>query len=246
MIKILESFEDCFNRHKTGVFFYDDILNPKESDYMKFEKGTVGHLEKMTADDYFRIISDKVFGVSVEQSKRGLSQSKIDKYAEMMKEGTVFNLPYINLHPYFGPSQEGRHRMLAMAKAFGDDAEGYVLIVEPYEPDDKEIYAYAEKKFIGDGEWGSNYINSVLDKYLMRDSEDDEEEDSESQEDDYYMIDGISLGDGDIIDLGDGWARIDKYEIDRYGLNLYATVLSSGREVEYYVNDEDQVKIKRN
>ena len=113
MIKILrESFVDVFKEDKTGISFYDDFLDTKEQDYLKFNKAAAGKIAKMTCDEYFQMISERVFNKSVSQCKRGLSSDNINEYAKMMKDGVRFNLPYINLHPYFGPSQEGRHRMM--------------------------------------------------------------------------------------------------------------------------------------
>lgn len=236
---IFESFVDTFKTNKTGVSFYDQILDPKDSEYMKFMKGVVGHIEKMTAHQYIQILADEVFGCSYDKVRNGLSQDKIDKYADMMKSGTKFNLPYINLHSYFGPSQEGRHRMIAMAQAFGEDAEGSVLVVEPYEPVDEEIEDYAKRKYGKDVEFGISYINGCLDKYLERNQEDRQEEVENVKE-----VYGIDLDKGDIIDVGDGWARIDRYDLDDpKGLNINATLIDSGRQVNYFILDNDTVKV---
>lgn len=233
---ILESFVDVFKSNKTGVSFYDDIIDPKETEYMKFQKGIVGRLEKMTADEYIRRCAEDVFGCSVEKAKKGLNQESILKYAQMMKDGVKFNLPYLNLHPYFGPSQEGRHRMIAMAQAFGEDAEGYVLIVEPYEPDEKEINDYCQKS--SDPEWRRHIVDSCLDKYLERDSKE------VFQEDRFKTVSAIDLNEGDIIDLGDGWATITQYDLSKRMIEIEATLLDSGHEVDYSVDDFDKVKLK--
>lgn len=239
MIKITESFVDAFKKDTTGVSFYDDLLDPRESEYMKFHKGIVGHLEKMTADEYFKRIASEVFGCTVERAKKGLNRRSIDEYAQMMKDGVKFNLPYLNIHPYHGPSQEGRHRMLAMAQAFGEDAEGYVLVTEPYKPDDKEIRQYASKS--SDPDWKINYINQCLDKYLGRDEEESEDEPEEIK---FTTVDAIELKKGDVIDLGDGWCKIDIYDLTKRQIEISATLLDSGEDVEYSVDDFDKVKLR--
>ena len=237
MVIVTESFVDTFKTNKTGVSFYDDLLDPKESEYMKFHKGIVGRLEKMTADEYIRRCAEEVFGCSVEQAKRGLIKDNIEKYSQMMKDGVKFNLPYLNLHPYHGPSQEGRHRMLAMAQAFGDDAEGYVLIAEPYKPDDEEIRHYASKS--SDPSWKIKYINQCLDKYLDRKSEE-----SEPEEVKFTTVDAIELENGDVIDLGDGWCKIDNYDLTGPEIQISATLLDSGENVEYSVDDFYKVALR--
>lgn len=246
MVKIIfESFVDIFNTSKTGISFYDQLLNIKDSEYMKFNKGVVGHIERMTANQYIQTVADKVFDCSFERAKAGVSQSKVDKYAEMMKSGTKFNLPYINLHPYFGESQEGRHRMLSMAKAFGEDTQGSVLVVEPYEPDDKEIEEYCKKKYGKDYKWGISYINQTLDNYLDRHNEEDSDEDDD---DEFTTVSAIELEVGDIIDLGDGWSEINRIDLsggyDLHSSKIFATVVKSDKDVEYVVDDSDEVKIK--
>lgn len=238
-----ESFVDVFNQNKTGISFYDDVIDPKQKDYMKFEKGTVGRIEKMTAKQYFEVISKEVFGCTVSQARKGLSSSKIDKYSKMMKDGVKFNIPYINLHPYFGPSQEGRHRMAAMAKAFGEDAEGYVLVVEPYVPDDKEIREYASKSSFPD--WKVDYVNQMLDKYLDRHREDKDESPEEEEEETIIKIPAIEITRGDTVNLGDGWAKVTNYDLsDSKGIKIFANLVDSNKEVEYFVKDFDKVKVR--
>ena len=236
MTIVTESFVDAFKKSKTGVSFYDDLLDHRESEYMKFYKGVVGHLEKMTADEYFKRVASEVFGCTVERAKKGLNQKNIDKYAQMMKDGVKFNLPYLNIHPYHGPSQEGRHRMLAMSQAFGEDAEGYVLIVEPYKPDDEEIRQYASKS--SDPDWKVNYINQCLDKYLDRKKKEEPEEVK------FDIVSAIDLDKGDVVDFGDGWCKIDIYDLSKSEIQISATLVDSGEDVEYSVDDFTKVKLR--
>lgn len=230
MIKILdESFVDAF-QNKTGVSSYDEFFDKKDAEYRKFNKASVGRVVKMTADEYIQACADKVFHKSVDKVLRGLDQSNIDKYAQMMKDGTKFYMPYLNLHPYFGEAQEGRHRMLAMAKAFGDDAEGNVLVVEPYDPSDEEVMEYAKRRYKSDPQFGFDYIRSTLDHYLGKDDEKDTEE---VEAEDLYV--------GDTFKVDDEWLYVDDLDYEDGQVIVSAINIKSDEDVEKYLDDSQKV-----
>lgn len=120
--------ESYFNTGSTGTSFYDDFLDKNQIDYKKLAKGLVGRIEYMTPDSYFKRIAKYIFKVSEARAYYGVNQDKVDKYAEMMKNGTKFDLPYIN---YVSKGQEGRHRILA-AKKLGETVIP-VLVVTKYD-----------------------------------------------------------------------------------------------------------------
>lgn len=168
MITITESkLVGCF-LNKTQVSFYDDLLNTKHhkgeyyspQEYMKFEKGLDSHLEEMTCDEYINNCAEHIFNCSVLKVLRGINRDKINKYAESMKQGSEFPMPYLN---YVDHQQEGRHRMLAMKEAFGDDSITKVLIVTVADPSDEEIMDYATRKWGSKfADWGFDYCKQAL------------------------------------------------------------------------------------
>lgn len=159
----------CIRDDHVGVSYYDDLIDTSNlgtnytyKDYYRFEKGVDSRIEYMTADEYMDMIAKYVFGAPVERviSYPNVEPDVVSKYAEMMRSGTVFNTPYINLADQ---QQEGRHRMLAMKEVLGPNAKAPVLIVTESDPTDEEIADYAKRKW-GDVEWGTRYVKSVLGK----------------------------------------------------------------------------------
>lgn len=73
-----------------------------------------------------------IHGTSVQQEREFGFPPKVEKYAENMKEGDVFPLPYLD---YADNLQEGRHRALAFEKAFGEYKEFPVMVITEYEGD---------------------------------------------------------------------------------------------------------------
>lgn len=166
MIRLIESSNvECFNLKSTGMSYYDDLIddsklngtgNVSTSEYFKFEKGIQGDIVWMTANEYMTRCSNNIFnGID---SYNGLIQSNIDKYSDVMSNGTKFKLPMLN---YANPGQEGRHRMLAASEAFGDESKFPVLIVTKSNPTDDEIRDYASRRWgKADADWGFNYVKS--------------------------------------------------------------------------------------
>ena len=129
------------------------------NDYMRFEKGEDAHLEYMTAKEYMECCS-KIFGKSVDYLYNNLpDKSSVDKYAQDMLNGDIFPLPYVN---FATNQQEGRHRALAVAKAYGEDAELPVIVIYPSDPTDAEIRKYAEDR------WGKNQVEWGFDYCLSK------------------------------------------------------------------------------
>jgi len=150
---------------------YDDTMNTTKKvgnvtlqDYMKFEKGIESHIEEMTCSTYFNILSTKVFS---KDPMLGVDKNKVWDYADdMLFKNAKFPLPFINLHPYYGPGQEGRHRMLALENAYGKSATGNVLVLTYPNVTKDDIVDYCKRRW-GEGNYESfiDYIESRLDYY---------------------------------------------------------------------------------
>lgn len=170
-IKLVESSNrsvECFNKKDTGMSYYNDLISKSNVgrvstiEYYKFEKAIEANIEYMTADTYIKRCANEVFKSSISRTTRGLDDDKISKYAELMKSGTKFPMPILDIA---NETQEGRHRMLAMSRAYGEDTEGAVLVITRSNPSDKEIEEYAIKKWGEEyKDFGINYVNNIIKK----------------------------------------------------------------------------------
>jgi len=165
MIKIYESVEklNIFTAN-TQLPEYDSLLSNKKlkgdatvREYKKFEKGADSYIEYMTADEYMDLCSKYIFGGR--DAYAGVITDKVFKYAEMMRNGDKFPLPYIDI---ISGGQEGRHRMLAGAEVFGKDKMFPVLIVVPTVTNEKEIEEYAKKAYPEYIDWAIEYVKGKL------------------------------------------------------------------------------------
>lgn len=128
-----------FKTNTTGMSFYDDFLNPKDLEYMQKQKNLTGEIVMMSPNEYFQECADRIFtnGHTVEDLKhqREASTEKgggrtIDKYKDMMANGTKFDMCMLN---YAQHSQEGLHRMYAAGELLGWDTKFPVLVVTHYD-----------------------------------------------------------------------------------------------------------------
>lgn len=127
-------------------------------DYSKIEKGIIGEIRYLTALEYMELAASQK-DISVKEILEPVDESKIDNYSVKMKNGIKFPLPSIELGTY---NQEGRHRMLAAANAFGKDTKFPVLIINKYSPTDEEIKEYVINKY--GNENIESYIKIIKDK----------------------------------------------------------------------------------
>lgn len=91
-------------------------------------------LVEMSPEEYIRRCADEIFKDDVATLESVISsrdQKNIDKYAQMMKEGTEFDTPYLD---YDSSNQEGLHRALAAYEA-GLDVMPVVVKGTPYTGD---------------------------------------------------------------------------------------------------------------
>lgn len=224
----------------THTSFYNSLMNDEPlngdsnystKDYYKFEKGVEGHIEYMTASEYLDQCSSYVFGGD---AYKGVIGDKVLKYAEDIRSGDKFPLPYLNFSSVYGPSQEGRHRMLASAKVYGEDEKFPVLVVTGSDPTDKEIMEYAKKKLPSDPQWAFNYVKSKFSK----------EEVEEEPELDPLKIDAIFIEEGEVCDFGDGLVRVNSIRLSgRSDIVFSSTSLDTGDSVEYVLDDRDKVTV---
>lgn len=200
MIKIYESSTKQLNifQDKTRVSDYDAMMdNSKlkrdatQHEYYKFEKGYDYTIEYMTAQEYMDLCSDKVF--DGRNAYNGVDEETVDKYAESMRNGDKFPLPYINVSKYSG--QEGRHRMLAGAKAFGENTEFPVMIIFDSKPTESEIIDYCKKAYGKDWNWAFNWVANKFGhgKEKPQETPEIDEEEFESDVDDAFIDDVLEL-----------------------------------------------------
>lgn len=124
-----------FDTTTTHMSYYDRFLNDKDLKYMQRAKNLTGEIVMMSPKEYYQYATE-IFDYrhDVEDLIAQRSDSSLDEYVEAMKQGDVFPLCLLN---FADKTQEGLHRMLAAARAFGWNEEYPVLIVKPY---DEELW----------------------------------------------------------------------------------------------------------
>ena len=243
MIKVVENKQYNPFTNSTNTSYYDDLISDKPvgksnytvREYYRFEKGVESTIEYMTANEYIDRCTHDIF--RSKDAGQGVRDSvNVDKYAKDMLNGDKFPLPYLN-YSEDNRSQEGRHRMLAAAKAFGEDTEFPVLIVRDTVATDEEILDYANKKYPQNPEWVVDMVNAILNKKSDNGSDEDE--------DNYEIITGLDISRHDIIDFGDGWCEVFDYDLLKDGLEVHGVLLDNDEDVEYIINDNDEVKLRK-
>ena len=122
---------EAFDRATTDTSYYDNFLNPEDLKYMQEAKNLTGEVVMMTPSEYYQRCADDIFDGQLKNNLiRQRDNDYSAKYVEDMKNGDVFPLPYLN---YRDKSQEGLHRMLAAARAFGWNVPQPVLVVDVYD-----------------------------------------------------------------------------------------------------------------
>ena len=106
-----DSYE-CFNLD-TNEYHQDYLEN---IDYAKSKGYNGAFIAEMSPDEYMDRCSKEIFKDPIEDVYDGMEKKdNVNKYADMMKSGTKFDMPYIDT---LNKNQEGRHRALA-AKQLG-------------------------------------------------------------------------------------------------------------------------------
>ena len=151
----------------TSIPNYDKTMSNEKyknnatiQEYYKFEKGMCSKIVYMTAKEYMDSISKYVF--NDKDTYDAIINEKVDIYAEELKNGVKFPLPYID---FINCEQEGRHRMLASAKAFGKNIKFPVLHIYPTQTNEKEISRYVNNAYPNDIDWATKYVMCQLGMY---------------------------------------------------------------------------------
>jgi len=123
--------KDVFNLGTTGTSYYDRVLNDDGLAYMQESKNLTGEIVWGTPREYFEKCAD-MFNTSVDSLIEQRSDGLEKEYAHDLASGEQYDLPYIFEEDQ---SQEGLHRMLAAAIAFGWNCKVPWLEVKPYNVD---------------------------------------------------------------------------------------------------------------
>lgn len=203
---------DFKNEHNYAYNFISDEKVGKVplSDYYKFEKGVEGKLTYMTANDYINHCIYDIFKSSYEATvTNSVDFDTVDQYAEAMLAGNKFPIPYLN---YANRQQEGRHRALAFAQAFGENTKLPVVEIMETDVTLDEIADYCMRKWGNVKSWieevalGLGYSKQEVNEYLGI-------EDEESYDD--FEIDEDELNQAFIQDLEDELnAELDDFDYE--------------------------------
>ena len=103
------SMNHSFTRAEDGETFYG-FSTSMRSGYDEDLANGIGFIAEMSPQEYLDRISYEIFGSSVEQATAGIEYANIREYAQMMANGTQFDMGYLD---YEHGGQEGRHRAMA-------------------------------------------------------------------------------------------------------------------------------------
>lgn len=126
----------CFDDKQNRIYHsFDEILRPQEEYYYKFEKHACAEIDYIEPSQYIELSAD-AHKSSVQHELNSCDKNKVVEYAEMMRSGTLFDLPWIDL---VYNSQEGRHRCLAAAALGVKKIPVVIIIPWDYELQHKEF-----------------------------------------------------------------------------------------------------------
>lgn len=109
-----------FTTKTTGTSYYDDYLNGEKNG---------GHIAEMSPKEYLQRCAYQIFdSATIESTLAALDEKNVKKYAEQMKSGTKFDMPYLN---FASGQQEGRHRAAA-AMQLGIDKIPVLVVGERF------------------------------------------------------------------------------------------------------------------
>ena len=152
------------------------VGNVTINDYMRYEKGQDAKVEYMTARDYMQGCSE-IFGKNIDYLYKNLPEkSNVDRYAKAMLKGDKFPIPNLD---YVNYGQEGRHRALAVAEAFGEDATFPVIVIKETKPTKEELRDYCNRKFPNKPYYADMFYDGLVLKYFPEENENEVEDDIE-------------------------------------------------------------------
>lgn len=178
------SFASENNPDRVAAYWIEPKMvgNVTLNDYIRYEKGQDANIEYMSPTEYLERCAKDIFHSSWNKVIAPIQRyyaDTITKYANDMKNGDKFPIPYLD---YTTENQEGRHRALAVIEAFGEDSIMPVVVIKPTDPTEEEIREYAEQRWPNDPEWGTDYVKSKYGKF-NNEIESDEIEDLAYEED---------------------------------------------------------------
>lgn len=203
------------------------------NDYMKYEKGQDAKIVYMSPNEYLERCAKDIFNSTWEKTVASIERNYADtitKYANDMKNGDKFPIPYLD---YVYQNQEGRHRALAVKQAFGEDSIMPVLVITPTNPTREEVKDYCNRKFPNNKSSALSFYDSLCYKYFPEDVEDEEEEveDTETDNDeiddtDFEINDTDFNIDDELDNLFDDLDEEDfvKFVNQKYGKNFTSIV----------------------
>lgn len=148
----LGSSNSVFNLKKIGMRHYDEWLNSqsaRDRDNVKIE------IEELSPKEYLDACA-KIFGNSFESQKRQVQYDKeiIQELQDLIEKGVSLNATFLD-YVSNPPTQEGRHRMYALAELYGWDKKYPVIIFTPADPErakrdqlekqQEKLYKYIDK-----------------------------------------------------------------------------------------------------
>lgn len=136
-----EYYEQNVFLNKTRIPDYDKLLNKKYDELPSKYSNLEAHIELMTPNDYFNRCAE-IQHTTYDKQFNFIVPSKVEKYKEMMENGSKFDMPYLN---YSDISQEGRHRV----KAAMDLNVSKIPVLIITEKDDENEEGYTLDDMIG-------------------------------------------------------------------------------------------------
>ena len=198
------------------------------NDYMRYEKGQDAKIVYMSPNEYLERCAKDIFNSTWEKTVASIEKNYADtitKYANDMKNGDKFPIPYLD---YVYQNQEGRHRALAVKQAFGEDSIMPVLVIIPTNPTKEELMNYCNRKFPNNSNSANMFYDSLCYKYFPEEIEEDNtEEEMELDSDTDFEFDNTDFNIDDELDnLFDDLDEEDfvKFVNQKYGKNFTSIV----------------------
>ncbi len=141
-----------FNLKKIGMSHYDEWLNSqpaRDRDNVKIE------IKELSPKEYLEACAE-IFGNSFESQKKQIQYDKeiIKELQDLIKKSVSLNVTFLD-YVSNPPTQEGRHRMYALAELYGWDKKYPVIIFTPADPErakrdqlekqQEKLYKYIDK-----------------------------------------------------------------------------------------------------
>lgn len=141
-----------FNLKKIGMSHYDEWLNSQSAR----DRGNVKiEIKELSPKEYLEACAE-IFGNSFESQKKQIQYDKeiIKELQDLIKKGVSLNVTFLD-YVSNPPTQEGRHRMYALAELYGWDKKYPVIIFTPADPErakrdqlekqQEKLYKYIDK-----------------------------------------------------------------------------------------------------